>query len=73
VGQVGRERQEGGSGLNNARAVAAWLGTPVCLVALWLLADVFVSTSPGTALMLGLAALAGISGLVGLFFYVFRE
>jgi hypothetical protein len=59
--------------VNNARVAAAWLGTPVCLVVLWLLADVFVSTSPGTALMLGLAALAGLSALVGLFLYVFRE
>jgi len=36
VGQVGRERQERGSGMNNARAATAWLGTPVCLVALCL-------------------------------------
>jgi hypothetical protein len=59
--------------VNNARAVAAWLGAPVCLVVLWLLADVFVSTAPGTALIFGVTALVGISALAGLFFYVFRR
>ena len=73
-GQEGREGQERerGSAVNNARAVGAWLGAPVCLVVLWLLADVFVSTAPGTALIFGVAALAGISPLIGLFLYVFR-
>jgi hypothetical protein len=74
VRQVGWERQEGDSGMNNnARVAAAWLGTPVCLVALWLLSDVLVSTAPGTALIFGVAALVGISVLIGLFFYTFRE
>jgi len=57
----------------NLRAPATWLGTPVGLVALWLLADVFTDFAPGTALTLGLLGLAALTFLIGEFFFVFRR
>jgi hypothetical protein len=37
----------------NLRASAAWFGTPLGLVALWLLPDAFTDFAPATALTLG--------------------
>ena len=51
------------------RTVAA----PVFLFLGWLLVDVAVTKAPGTALLFGVGALVGISAVVGLFFYAFRE
>jgi hypothetical protein len=64
--------QMGGFG-RNLRASAAWLGTPVGLVALWLLADAFAGFAPGTALTLGLLGMICLTFLIGAFFFVFRR
>jgi hypothetical protein len=57
----------------NLRAFAAWLGTPLGLVALWLLADALTDFAPGTALTLGLLGLIALTFLIGAFFFVFRR
>jgi hypothetical protein len=57
----------------NLRACAAWLGTPLGLIALWLLADAFTDFAPGTALALGLLGLVGLTFVIGAFFFVFRR
>jgi hypothetical protein len=59
--------------LKDVRAAAAWLGTPLGLVVLWFVLDTFVSTAPGTALVLALVAFFGFAIGIGLLFYVFRE
>jgi len=57
----------------NLRASAAWLGTPLGLAALWLLAEAFTDFAPGTALTLGLLGLIFLTFLIGAFFFVFRR
>jgi hypothetical protein len=59
----------------NARAAATWVGSPVALVALWVVWEWFFSTDTGVVLgfMVGVPVLLGVGLSIGLFFYVFRE
>jgi hypothetical protein len=49
---------------------AWWLGTPLGLLTLWLVADSVVSAFPGTAVVVGLVALGALAGIVGLLWFV---
>lgn len=60
--------------MRNLRVSAtAWLGTPIGLIVLWLLAEWLVSVVPGTALVFGLLALLAVVLMIGLLFYAFVD
>jgi hypothetical protein len=54
-------------------SAAAWLGSPIGLILLWLAGEIFVSAAPGAALGLALAVLFGFMLKTGLLFYIFRS
>lgn len=59
----------------NLRAAGTWVGTPVGLVALYLLGDWFFSTEPGIifGVVVGPLVLLGLAASLGLIAYVFKK
>jgi hypothetical protein len=59
----------------NVRAAATWIGSPVALVALWVLWEWFFSTDAGVVLglIVGLLVLIGVGLSIGFLFYMFRS
>ena len=61
--------------VKNLRAAGTWVGTPVGIVALYLLLDGFFSTETGIVfgVVVGPLVLLGLAASLGLIAYVFKK